>query len=393
MFTAGRKDLLDACLLAARSVKTSRTTVPILAALRVEAGSVGGAAYAEVTGTNLETTIAARVAGGVVGPDPAKDGTDEYFCVGCDQLVRFLREADDDEVSCETKGDALRVVSGRCRMDMPTFDAATFPETPPSGAAAATWEFPREALTAALDRAYVATGDDERTDRDYGHMALQGVLFAGETFVGCDFHRLCVQTVAAAKRGGSAPIKVHHRDVQSMSAILKAATDPTATLVIDPNQVTLAVGRARITCRGLAGGFPPWEKAIPKDLPWAVAFTVGALRRGVTQGGMAADADSLPVTLDFSGGRLRVSSESAAKGKADSTVDGDVPAGMSLKILFDPKTLVEMLRTLPDADTVGMRLGGDRHKLAMTVPGGTYYVTPMVKRAAAEAPPKKAAAH
>jgi DNA polymerase-3 subunit beta len=332
------KEDLAAVLAAVGRATSTKSTVPVLANVLVEAkdGKV------VVAATDMELSLRAPLAaiieepGSVVLPRLVSD------------IVRSM--ASGDVVIEHRPGEGVVSVSGGAStFTLNCHQASEFPELPADQGAGIT--LPAATLLAASERVTKAAS------RDDTRPVLTGVLVRLEadsiTMVATDSYRLAVRR-AEITGGPPEPVEalVPARALAEAQRVVALGGSEEIELVLTDTQGTLRAGDVRLTTRLIDGQFPDYRQLIPDHFDHDLILNRAEILGVLTRIGVLAQRNT-PVRMSFREGELTVSAVSDQFGEGRESVP--VPfSGEPLEIGFN----VEFLRAGVDSiDGEIVRLG------------------------------------
>lgn len=244
------RDALARALQAYDKIVETRSTIPILANVRLTAD----AGNLTITANNLTEEIAATV--------PAEVSAAFDVTARSDRLKAFVNKVSKGaQVAIEATDSDIEVKAGRSRLNLQTMPAADFPPTAKNDEGQ---EFTLEAVLATelFRRPQIAISSEET--RYY----LNGIYLApydgALAAVATDGHRL-IKT-AVPMPGGLRPFKgiIIPRDAVSRIVDFLGAGRPLAFRV---NEARIEVRDENIVYRSklIDGTFPDWERVVPRD--------------------------------------------------------------------------------------------------------------------------------
>jgi DNA polymerase-3 subunit beta len=226
-----------------------------------------------------------------------------------------------------------------------------------------------------LRRAILAT--EYAIDEQSGRFALGGLCFditpESINVAGTDSRRLAVATVPAAIVGtlpdgfdsmemNTRKILVPMRIVNELKTCLARMVDSEWVYVAGSTLSQLVIeSENAFSIRGLQleGRFPSYRDVIPRNPPAIITMNRKRLIQSLETAGLVCDEESRGVDMEFRAGSelLTVRGKSPSCGKSETTcpiVSGSGDIGVLTKdgapfvITFDPKYLIESLRTMSD---------------------------------------------
>ena len=327
-------------------VVPARSPKPILQNVKLVADADDGSV---LMGTDLEIGIRHRV----LGIKVEQPGS---VILPTLQIGSILRTSADIELAIETNDDRLLVKGLHSEFTLPVEDVNLFPEVP-DFAASSYYVIAASDLKKLIRRTIFAT-DVEST-----RYALGGVLveLIGESMamVGTDGRRLArMLAIVEAENNPPALAGSPVIPVKALKLIERnlADDDPPVHLTIQSGTaVLMRTENAVIYSRLVEGRFPRYQDVFPANVEVKIPLEVGPLRMAVEQASIVTSQDSRGVDFQFGLGVLRLTSQSADVGS--SHVELPIAYdGKTVEITFDPRYLIDALRTLDDATTLTAEL-------------------------------------
>lgn len=367
-----RKRLLDAFGMVA-GVVPARSPKPILQNVKLVAEPDNGSI---LMATDMEVGIRSRVMG-------VKVDQPGSAILPTQRMTQILRTSSDEELMIEVDQDQLVVRGLRSEFKLPSEDPDLFPEVP---------DF-------ALPAFHVLAADDLRrailrtmfaTDPESTRYALGGVLVEpadGQmTLVGTDGRRLARMIIPSEAEGTPGPyspapvipvkalklIEKNLADEDDKAPVHLGVQSGTAVLIRIP-------GKSVIYSRLVEGRFPRYQDVFPGSVDVKIPMECGTLLLAVEQASIVTSDESRGVDFAFGQGRLRLNSKAADVGSSfvEMPIDYD---GKDVEITFDPRYLIDALKTLDDTAAVTAELID--HKSAAvfkTDDQYTYVVMPLTR--------------
>ncbi|MFN8109026.1 MAG: DNA polymerase III subunit beta [Thermoleophilia bacterium] len=332
------KDTLSAALTAVGRATSTKTTVPVLGNVLIDAedGTVRLAA------TDMELSLRAPLdatieeAGSVVLPKLAAD------------IVRSMGPG--DVVIDHRPGEGVvSVSSGTSSFTLNCHQASEFPELPADAGEGI--RLPAAAAVASAERVgKAASRDDTRP-------VLTGVLVRVEhdalTMVATDSYRLAVRRTAI-EGGPGEPVQalIPARALGELQRVVALAGVDEVELVLTESQAIIRAGSVRLTTRLIDGEFPDYRRLIPEQFEHNLVMDRQEVHGVVSRIAVLAQRN-IPVRLAFSEGQLTVSATSDQFGEGHESIPVAF-SGEPLEIGFN----VEFLRAgIESIDGDELRLG------------------------------------
>lgn len=348
----------------------ARSPKPILQNVKLIADEEEGSI---LMGTDLEVGIRHRVLGVRIEEPGA-------VILPTAQMGSILRTSGDEELDLSTEQDHLIVRGQHSEFKLATEDASLFPEVP-DFAATSYHILPAAELRKLIRRTMFAT------DLESARYALGGVLVElGPTsvaMVGTDGRRLARMTTNATTENEPPPptgtpvipvkaLKLIERNLVDDDLLVHLAIQAgTAVLV----QTESAVIYSRL----VEGRFPRYQDVFPANVDVRVPLEAGSLRLAVEQASIVTNDDSRGVDFQFRSGVLKLSSQAADKGSSHVELPINYE-GKPVEITFDPRYLVDALKTLDDAAPLTAELIDAKNAAVFkTQDQYTYVVMPLTR--------------
>lgn len=347
-----------------------RSPKPILQSVKFMTDAADGST---LMATDLEVGIRGRVLG-------VKVEVPGSVILPTAPMSSILRTSNDEELAIESDQDRLVVRGLHSEFTLPVEDVELFPDVP---------EF-------AATSYYVVTAADLKklirrtifaTDAESTRYALGGVLFElGEesiALVGTDGRRLA--RMSAALEGENNPAPPSGSPVVPVKALKLiernlADHDPPVHLVIqDGAAILVRTENAVIYSRLVEGRFPRYQDVFPASVDVKIPLEVGPLRMAVEQASIITSEESRGVDFRFASGMLSLTSQAADVGS--SRVELPIAhEGKPVDITFDPRYLVDALKTLDDGGVVTAELIDAKNAAVFrTDDHYTYVVMPLTR--------------
>ena len=146
--------------------------------------------------------------------------------------------------------------------------------------------------------------------------------------------------------------------------------------------VLMRTESAVIYSRLVEGRFPRYQDVFPSSVEVRIPLDVGSLRMAVEQASIVTSEESRGVDFQFGSGMLRLISQSADVGSShvELAIAYD---GKAVDITFDPRYLVDALKTLDDRTTITAELIDSKNAAVFkTDDRYTYVVMPLTRERA-----------
>lgn len=349
-------------LVRAQSVVEKRTTIPILANIKLE--TVGS--ELRLTATDLDIEIVIGVKATITEPG--------VITVPAHLLNDFIRKLPRDaEVKCEIVDDTLKVSSGRTRVTLQTLPAVDFPELSKVEAShrfdlqasdiATLFGTPRFAISTEETRYYL--------NGIYLHV-IEDKMIAAAT----DGHRLAkIQMDVPAGAEGMPGIIVPRKSVLEILRLLDSVAE-TIKVELSNTKISMEIGSISFVSKLIDGTFPDYDRVIPKGNNTVADIIRADLGAAIDRVGTVADDKSRAVKFSFSNGKLGLSAKSETGTAEDEiTVGYDAP---DLEIGFNGRYVSDILAQLPDEFRIAMSDAGAPVVITSEkAPNATFVLMPM----------------
>ena len=330
-----------------------RTTIPILTCIRFDASNPESVT-ARTTNFEQQTTIQLSSTPGTPGAP---------FCTPCRDLLAWARARPDGAlISLSRDGESAPLVasSGEARALFSTLPADDLPLLFDGDNVTARITLPATRLLDAIEQTRLAVSTE--TTRFY----LNGIHISRDfraphnlLFVATDGHRLA-RTQIAMETDVFRDVIAPTAFIDALAPLLKKGPRGAAscTLAIGPKMIRAQVNGLTLDSILVDGTFPDWRRVIPDNNDRIAIFDGAALARIITPAAKATKATkatksrtlATAVRLAFRDGRLTVTRRDVESGleTVDSiSADYNTEFRKFPEIGFDPRYLLDMLKTLP----------------------------------------------
>ena len=331
-FTITRDNLQQGLAAVGASIPT-RTTLPVLSNILIEAGENG----VQMSGTDLDLAVTLRV--------PADVEDQGALTVPAKKLQELARELPEAPARVTTTGERFELVCGKgtfrlngmSRDEFPTFPEVDFESS---------WRVSGALIDEMIQRTSFAVSTEE------SRPILNGVLWQltdrEMRMVATNGHRLAKLSVPADS--ASAP----HADLivpPKALAQVQRLFDPEDEIEVarSENHLGFRKDGTRVYTRLIEGPYPNYEQVIPKDNDREAIADKEALTRALRRMAVVASDQTHRVRLSFGGPSLRLSVETPDLGDAHEEMEVDY-RGEALDIGFNANYLLEVLRYMPNEE-------------------------------------------
>ena len=336
-----RSTFLDALSLA-QSVVGSRTTLPILNNILLEADPAG---KLSLFASDLQTTLQLRFDAEVKEAGRTTLPARRLFAIAKEVSAKEL------SLSSNEKEESI-LTGGRSSFRLFGLPPADYP-APPAPSHSASFGIGEGSFVGLLRRTAYAMSSDEM------RYVLNGALFCwkGEnlTVVATDGKRLAlmgspVSDKAEEEIQGIVPA----RAIAELLRIL-GEEERKATIWIEPNRLLLQSGDVLFSSKLVDGKYPNYRAAIPESSREPMYVPREAFLSGLRRVSIVAGEKIVPVRLHFQKNELELSCSSAEIGEAKETIPIRY-AGDEIRAAFNVSYLMDPLRE-STADEVALQVG------------------------------------
>lgn len=329
-FTITREKLHEGLAAVAASVPT-KTTLPVLANILVEATSDG----IRLSGTDLDTAVSTMV--------PAEVDVEGSVTLPARKLVEIVRELPSAAIRVTGTGEQrVQIECGRSKFKLLGIPKEEFPNFPPVDFSE-TWTATSSDLQKLINHVSFAASTEE------SRPILNGVLWQLEgdemRMVATNGHRLAKMEVSVSGGGASAEFIVPPKALDQVRRLFGPSDE--IEIAKSDNHLGFRSGSTYVFTRLIEGPYPNYEQVIPHDNDRACTVEKDALSAALRRVGVVASDQTHRVRLQFSGsGTLQFSVNTPDLGEAQDeisvTYDGD-----PLEIGFNATYLLEILKYMP----------------------------------------------
>lgn len=326
------KEKLLAGLQTVQNVVSSRTTLPILANVRIQATD----GHLRFTTTDLDVGISGQIEAQVEKPG----GT----TLPVKRLASIVRELNSGEVQVEV--DSKNIASIRCGQTFFKIHGLPEDEFPalPQFENAKLFTLKQGDLKDALRKTAYAISTDET------RYVLNGILFSFKdsrlTMVATDGRRLALVDVEVEfPQSEEIEIIVPTKCVNELARIVEETGE--LKMYVGQNQVAFDVGSTRLVSKLVEGNYPNYRQVIPGEMRERVTLERQLFLAAVHRVSLLASEKSNSVKLMFTKNNLEIAANTPDIGEGRESI-AVVYKGPDIAIAFNPEYLMAPLRALPD---------------------------------------------
>ena len=328
-FTITRDNLQQGLAAVGASIPT-RTTLPVLSNILIEAGDDG----VQMSGTDLDIAVTLRV--------PAEVEEPGAITVPAKKLQELARELPEAPAKITTTGERFELECGKATFrlnGMPMDEFPNFPEVEFDG----TWTISGDLISTMIERTSFAVSTEE------SRPILNGVLWQladGEMrMVATNGHRLAKLTIPSkAENAPHTDLIVPPKALAQVQRLFEGDED--IEVARSENHLGFRRDGTRVYTRLIEGPYPNYEQVIPKDNDRIAMADKETLTRALRRMAVVASEQTHRVRLAFHGGALRLSVETPDLGDAHEEMEVSFD-GEGMEIGFNANYLLEVLRFMP----------------------------------------------
>ncbi len=350
-FTISKSQLNEAIQHVSKAI-SSRTTIPILTGIKIDAAANGITLTASDTDISIQTFIPVEEDG---KPIVTLERTGSVV-VPAKFFVDIVRKLPANQVLVEVNEQfQIGIRSGTSEIQLAGLDPEEYPLLPRL-TENQTLTMPSEVLKSMIRQIVFAVSANEATP------VLTGVLCALDDgvlrFVATDRHRL-----ASIERNidCSPELKFHNivisgKNLNELSKILPEQ-NTTIDIVVADNQVLFRVKNLLFYTRILDGTYPDTSKIIPQSYKTEATFAVRPLADAIDRAYLLSREEKtniVRITTIEDEGQVEVSSSSSELGRVTELVPVEQFTGEPLKISFNSKYMLDVLKV---TDQSAIRIG------------------------------------
>jgi DNA polymerase-3 subunit beta len=324
------RDSLQQGLAAVGATVPTRTTLPVLSNILVEADAAG----VSLRGTDLDIAVALRVQADVEQPGA--------LTVPAKKLQELARELPEQPARVSTTGDRLELTCGRAVFRLNGMPRDEFPNFPTVDFEAS-WRVPGQILKQLIGGTSFAVSTEE------SRPILNGVLWqlaeSDMRMVATNGHRLARMGVTVMSPGAPrADLIVPPKALAQVERLFS----PEAGIEVarSENHLGFRHDGTEVYTRLIEGPYPNYEQVIPRDNDKTALIEKSRLIQALRRAAVVASEQTHRVRLSFTGELLRIAVQTPDLGEGQEEMEVDY-SGDPLEIGFNAAYLLEVLRNMP----------------------------------------------
>jgi len=327
--TITRERLQEGLVAVAASVP-SKTTLPVLANILVEATADG----VRLSGTDLDIAVSTVV--------PAEIDETGAVTLPAKKLVEIVRELPSAAIRVTTAGEQrVNLECGRAKFKLLGIPKDEFPSFPPVDFGDA-WTATSSDIQKLINHvAFAASTEESRP-------ILNGVLWELRPermrMVATNGHRLSRMDVPVSGGSASTDLIVPPKALEQVRRLFGPADE--LEIARSDNHLGFRSGSTVVFTRLIEGPYPNYEQVIPKENDKAVVIEKQTLQAALRRVGVVASDQTHRVRLLFDGDLLRFSVSTPDLGEAQDEIAVTF-GGEPLEIGFNANYLLDILKFMP----------------------------------------------
>lgn len=340
-FICNTKELNNACNNVIRAV-SAKVTIPTIEGILIECGSD----TLSLTGYDFEFGINTILSVDVVEPGA--------IVINAKVLCDIIRKLGDDEVTIETKGTSVSIISGAAQYSITGIDAEDYPELP-SVNGGIPFELDQQLVYSMVDQTLFAVADNESSKPVYTGLKFN-VADNVLTLIGVDGYRLAIRKEPIDYSAEELDFIVPKKTIKELIKLLNLESDEKIKISIGKRHIVFEIGNYSIISRLLDGEFIDYRSALPKAITTTVLIkTSDAIKCIEKATPVIENNQKNPIRCLFDGDQMRVSTVSSLGRVVDYTYANT--SGERVEIGFNSKFMLDALNAA-DTDEVRIELAG-----------------------------------
>ena len=336
-FTITRERLQEGLVAVAATVPT-KTTLPVLANILIEATDDG----LRLSATDLDIAVSTVV--------PAEVDATGSVTIPAKKLVEIVRELPSAAIRVTGLGEQrVNIECGRSKFKLLGIAKEEFPNFPPVSFESP-WTVTAADMVKLINHVSFASSNEE------SRPILNGVLWELQKdhmrMVATNGHRLARMDIPATGPDASADLILPPKALEQVRRVFGPSDE--LEVARSDNHLGFRSGNTLVFTRLIEGPYPNYEQVIPKENDRECTAEKDTLAAALRRVGIVASDQTHRVRLEFTKGSLRLSVNTPDLGEAQDeiavTYDGE-----PLEIGFNANYLLEILKQMP-TDEVRMTL-------------------------------------
>ncbi|MDE0910396.1 MAG: DNA polymerase III subunit beta [Myxococcota bacterium] len=323
-----------------QGIVEKRNSMPILANVLMSASNKGkDGEQLQLAATDLEV--------GIQSSHEAKVTTAGGVTVSAKKLFEIVRELPDEDIHLEaTANGYLNIKCARSNFTLAGTSTEEYP-TLPNFTPGKTASVEAAVLSLMIERTMYAASVDE-TRYNLNGVYLEVLDQPGRIrMVATDGHRLATvdRTLSEDPLGLENGVIIPRKGLGELKKLVDEDDADQIDLAFEGNNGLARKGKVTLVMRLIEGEFPNYSQVLPKKIERNVVIPGEDLIRALRRVALLSSERSKAVKLEFTDGRLTISSSNPDLGDAREELDIDF-AGDEITIGFNAKYLLDALSTL-----------------------------------------------
>ncbi|MFC7319931.1 DNA polymerase III subunit beta [Halobacillus campisalis] len=342
-FSIQREQLMESVQNVMKAI-SSRTTIPILTGIKLEATQDG----VKLTGSDSDISIESFIPAeedGIVYVENIEPGSIVLQAKYFPDIVRKLPQKDIDIESDDKRNVTIR--SGKAEFHLNGQDAEEYPQLPQLHTEDS-FELPIDLLKSLIRQTVFAVSSSETRPILTGvHVKLEnGHLH----FTATDSHRLAARNIPLEKREGQGEIPavvIPGKSLNELNKIL-ADSEDIIEISVTENQVLFRTKHLYFLSRLLDGNYPETSRLIPEESKTTVKIDTKELLQSIDRASLLAKENRNNVVrlITQEGNQIEINGNSPEVGNVVEEVVADSIDGEELKISFSAKYMMDALKAI-----------------------------------------------
>ena len=323
-----------------QGIVEKRNSMPILANVLMSASNKGkDGEQLQLAATDLEV--------GIQSSHEAKVTTAGGVTVSAKKLFKIVRELPDEDIHLEaTANGYLNIKCARSNFTLAGTSTEEYP-TLPNFTPGKTASVEAAVLSLMIERTMYAASVDE-TRYNLNGVYLEVLDQPGRIrMVATDGHRLATvdRTLSEDPLGLENGVIIPRKGLGELKKLVDEDDADQIDLAFEGNNGLARKGKVTLVMRLIEGEFPNYSQVLPKKIERNIVIPGEDLIRALRRVALLSSERSKAVKLEFTDGRLTISSSNPDLGDAREELDIDF-AGDEITIGFNAKYLLDALSTL-----------------------------------------------
>lgn len=340
-FICNTKELSAACNNVIRAVST-KITIPTIEGILIECGSD----TLSLTGYDFEFGINTIMSVDVVEPGA--------IVINAKVLCDIIRKLNNDEVTIETNGSSVSIISGAAQYNISGIDAEDYPELPSVNNGDKV-ELDQKLMYSMISQTVFAVADNESSKPVYTGLKFE-IADDTITMIGVDGYRLAIRKEKINYNGEPLDFVVPKKTIKEITKLFNLEEDKSVNMLISKRHIVFEIENYSIISRLLDGEFIDYTAAIPNVQKTTVLINTGdaidCIERTLP---VIENNQKNPIRCLFDGDQMRVSTVSSLGRVVDYTHANT--SGDRVEIGFNSKFMLDALHA-SDTDEVKIELCG-----------------------------------